>query len=55
MEKVADELNASHGVNPRKYIQLKSLWKNMKARTKSVIAKDRRERTKTGEVKLKEN
>ena len=27
--------------------QLKSLWKNLKARTKSVVAKDRREQNKT--------
>ncbi|XP_062610728.1 myb/SANT-like DNA-binding domain-containing protein 3 [Saccostrea cucullata] len=42
------EFNASHGVNQRTCIQLKSLWKNMKSRTKSAVAKDRRERTKTG-------
>ena len=47
-DKIADEFNASHGINCRKYIQLKSLWKNMEARTKSVIAKNRRERSKTG-------
>ena len=47
-EKITDEFNARHGVNQRKCIQLKSLWKNMKARTKSAVAKDRRrERTKT--------
>lgn len=45
-EKITDEFNASHGVNQRKCIQLKSLWKNMKARTKSAVAKDRRGRTK---------
>ncbi|XP_062573814.1 myb/SANT-like DNA-binding domain-containing protein 3 [Saccostrea cucullata] len=47
-EKITTEFNASHGVNQRTCIQLKSLWKNMKSRTKSAVAKDRRERTKTG-------
>jgi hypothetical protein len=28
--------------------QLKSLWKNLKARSKSAVAKERRERKKTG-------
>jgi hypothetical protein len=36
-------------LNKRSLTQLKSLWKNLKARTKSAVAKDRREKKKTGE------
>lgn len=42
------QFNASHGVNQRTCTQLKSLWKNMKSRTKSAVAKNRREKAKTG-------
>ena len=47
-EKITSEFNASHGVNQRTCTQLKSLWKNMKSRTKSAVAKDRRAKAKTG-------
>lgn len=42
------QFNASHGINQRTCTQLNSLWKNMKSRTKSAVAKDRREKAKTG-------
>lgn len=47
-EKITTEFNASHGVHQRTCIQLKSLWKNMKSRTKTAVARDRREKAKTG-------
>lgn len=45
-EKITSEFNASHGVNQRTCTQLKPLWKNMKSRTKSAVAKDRRRKQK---------
>ena len=47
-ENIGKEFNSRHGVHKRSLTQLKSLWKNLKARTKSVVAKDRREQNKTG-------
>jgi hypothetical protein len=45
---IEKEFNSRYGINKRSLTQLKSLWKNLKARTKSVVAKERRERKKTG-------
>ncbi|XP_062619358.1 myb/SANT-like DNA-binding domain-containing protein 3 [Saccostrea cucullata] len=45
---IEKEFNSRHGVNKRTIIQLKSLWKNLKARTKSAVAKERRDKRKTG-------
>lgn len=45
---IEKEFNSRHGVNKRTITQLKSLWKNLKARTKSAVAKERREKKKTG-------
>jgi hypothetical protein len=47
-EKITSEFNASHGVNQMTCVQLRSLWKNMKSRTKMAVAKDRREKAKSG-------
>ncbi|XP_061192433.1 uncharacterized protein LOC133200679 [Saccostrea echinata] len=45
---IEKELNSRHGVNKRTIIQLKSLWKNLKAIKKSAVAKERRDKKKTG-------
>ncbi|XP_062584822.1 myb/SANT-like DNA-binding domain-containing protein 3 [Saccostrea cucullata] len=45
---IEKEFNSRHGVNKRTITQLKSLWKNLKARTKSAVAKERRDKIKTG-------
>lgn len=47
-ENIGKEFNSRHGVHKRSLTQLKSLWKNLKARTKSAVAKERREKKKTG-------
>lgn len=47
-ENIGKEFNSRHGVHIRTLTQLKSLWKNLKARAKSAVAKDRREKKKTG-------
>ena len=46
LEKITAEFNASDGVIQGKCTQLMTLWKNMKTRTKSAIAKTPKERTK---------
>ncbi|KAK3084190.1 hypothetical protein FSP39_009793 [Pinctada imbricata] len=45
---IEKEFNSRHGVNFRSLKQLKSLWKNLKARAKTAVAKERREKKKTG-------
>ena len=47
-ENIGKEFNSRHGVHKRSLTQLKALWKNLRARTKSAVAKDRREKRKTG-------
>uniref|UniRef100_A0A8W8L723 Myb/SANT-like DNA-binding domain-containing protein n=1 Tax=Magallana gigas TaxID=29159 RepID=A0A8W8L723_MAGGI len=47
-ENLAKEFNSRNGVNIRTSTQLNSLWKNLKSRSKSAVAKERRERSKTG-------
>ena len=43
-ENIGKEFNSRHSVHKRSLTQLKSLWKHLKARTKSAVAKDRREK-----------
>lgn len=45
---LAAEFNSRHGINKRTTAQPKSLWKNLKSKTKSAVAKERRDQTKTG-------
>jgi hypothetical protein len=47
-ENIGKEFNSRHGVHNRSLTQLKSLFKNLKARTKSTVAKDIGEKKKTG-------
>jgi len=54
-ENIGKEFNSRHGVHNRILTQLKSLFKNSKARTKSAIAKDRREKKKTGGEPVQNN
>lgn len=49
-DKISSKFNASHDVNQRTCTQLKSFWENMKSRTTSAVAKDRREKAKLVEV-----
>ena len=43
-ENIGKEFNSRHGVHNRSLTQSKSLFENLKARTKSAVAKDRREK-----------
>ena len=45
---LAAEFNSRHGVHQRTVTQLRFLWKNLKSKTKSDVAKERREKSKTG-------
>ncbi|XP_065944341.1 myb/SANT-like DNA-binding domain-containing protein 3 [Magallana gigas] len=47
-ENLAKEFNSRNDVNIRISTRLKSLWKNLKSRSKSAVAKERREKSKTG-------
>ena len=47
LENIGKEFNARHGVHKRSLTQLKSLWKKLKSRKNSDVAKDRREKKKT--------
>ena len=49
-ENLTEEFNSRYGVIERTTPQLKSLWKNMKAKCKSAIVKENQERMKTGGV-----
>ena len=49
-ENLMEEFNSRYGVIERITPQLKSLWKNMKAKCKSAIVKENQERMKTGGV-----
>ncbi|XP_055997876.1 myb/SANT-like DNA-binding domain-containing protein 3 [Ostrea edulis] len=54
-ENIENAFNARHGVNTRSITQLKSLWKNLKARAKADVAKERRDRRKTGGGPMEKN
>ena len=41
---IGKEFNSRHDEHKRSLTQLKSLWKYLKARTKSAVAKDRRKK-----------
>ncbi|KAH7931854.1 hypothetical protein HPB49_025828 [Dermacentor silvarum] len=47
-EKIEDEFNCRHNVTPRKWIQLKKCWENLKDKWRRTNAEDMRERFATG-------
>lgn len=47
-EKIEDEFNYRHNVTPRKWIQLKKCWENLKDKWRRTNAEDMRERFATG-------
>ncbi|KAH7971243.1 hypothetical protein HPB49_020691 [Dermacentor silvarum] len=52
-EKIEDEFNYRHNVTPRKWIQLKKCWENLKDKWRRTNAEDMRERFATGLEKLR--
>ena len=47
-EKVAQKFNCESGVKRRESTQLKKYWQNIKAKAKKYVAKEKRERKRTG-------
>ena len=47
-EKVAQKFNCESGVKRRQCTQLKKYWQNLKAKAKESVAKEKRERKRTG-------
>ena len=47
-EKVAQKFNCESGVKRRESTQLKKYWQNLKAKAKKSVAKEKRERKRTG-------